>query len=60
VKGAMAAGLSQNQIASTLDAEEATASLDPILREGDAVLVKGSHFMGLDRLVTAVAKESSR
>jgi UDP-N-acetylmuramyl pentapeptide synthase len=25
-----------------------------MLREGDAVLVKGSRFMGLDRLVTAL------
>jgi len=28
--------------------------LRPLLREGDAVLVKGSRFMGLDRLVAAL------
>lgn len=53
-KGAMAAGLGRNQIVATLDAEEATMALKPLLREGDAVLVKGSRFMGLDRLVAAV------
>ena len=53
--GAMAAGLGHNQIVAALDAEEATVALKPLLREGDAVLVKGSHFMGLERLVAAVA-----
>ena len=53
-KGAMAAGLGHNQIVAALDAEEATVALRPLLREGDAVLVKGSNFMGLDRLVAAV------
>jgi UDP-N-acetylmuramoyl-tripeptide--D-alanyl-D-alanine ligase len=53
-KGAMAAGLGHNQIVAALDAEEATVALRPLLREGDAILVKGSHFMGLERLVSAV------
>jgi UDP-N-acetylmuramoyl-tripeptide--D-alanyl-D-alanine ligase len=53
-KGAMAAGLSHNQIVAALDAEEATVALKPLLREGDTVLVKGSRFMGLDRLVSAL------
>ncbi len=51
VKGAMAAGLDHNQIVAALDAEEATVALRPVMREGDAILVKGSHFMGLERLV---------
>jgi UDP-N-acetylmuramoyl-tripeptide--D-alanyl-D-alanine ligase len=51
--GAREAGLTN--IARALDAEEATAALKNILRAGDAVLVKGSHFMGLERLVEAVA-----
>jgi UDP-N-acetylmuramoyl-tripeptide--D-alanyl-D-alanine ligase len=55
VKGAMAAGLGHNQIVAALDAQEATVALLPLLREGDAVLVKGSRFMGLDRLVAAVS-----
>ena len=54
--GAIAAGLERDRIVTTLDAEEATAALRPLLREGDAVLVKGSRFMGLDRLVKAVAE----
>jgi UDP-N-acetylmuramoyl-tripeptide--D-alanyl-D-alanine ligase len=54
VQGALAAGLGHNRIAAALDAEEAAAALKPLLREGDAVLVKGSHFMGLERLVSAI------
>ena len=50
-RGAMAAGLSHNQIVAALDAKEAAIALKPLLREGDAVLVKGSHFMGLEKLV---------
>ncbi len=57
-KGAMAAGLGHNQIVAALDAEEAAVALKPLLREGDAVLVKGSHFMGLDRLVAAMTSEA--
>jgi UDP-N-acetylmuramoyl-tripeptide--D-alanyl-D-alanine ligase len=53
-RGAMDAGLSHNQIVAALDAEEATTALRPLLREGDAILVKGSRFMGLDRLVAAL------
>jgi UDP-N-acetylmuramoyl-tripeptide--D-alanyl-D-alanine ligase len=58
-KGAMAAGLGHNQIVAALDAEEATVALKPLLREGDAVLVKGSRFMGLERLVAALTKKDA-
>jgi len=58
-RGAMAAGLSHNQIVAALDAEEATVALKPLLREGDAVLVKGSHFMGLERLVNTITEKVS-
>jgi len=54
VKGAMAAGLDSTQIVMAFNAEEAASALSPLLREGDAVLVKGSRFMGLDRLVSAL------
>jgi UDP-N-acetylmuramoyl-tripeptide--D-alanyl-D-alanine ligase len=54
-KGALAAGLSHRQIVTALDAEEAATALRPLVREGDAVLVKGSHFMGLERLVAALS-----
>ena len=43
-----------------LDAEEATVALRTLLREGDAVLVKGSHFMGLEKLVAALAGKDAR
>ena len=58
-KGAMAAGLSHHQIVAALDAGEATIALKPMLREADAVLVKGSHFMGLERLVAALTGKDS-
>jgi UDP-N-acetylmuramoyl-tripeptide--D-alanyl-D-alanine ligase len=54
-KGALAAGLGHGQIVAALDAEEAAIALETLLREGDVVLVKGSHFMGLERLVADVA-----
>ncbi len=53
--GALAGGLSSRQIVNTLDAAEATAALKSLLREGDVVLVKGSHFMGLEELVAAIS-----
>ena len=56
-KGAMAAGLGLNQIVAALDAEEAVVALRPLMRAGDAILVKGSHFMGLERLVAAITGE---
>jgi len=58
--GAFAAGLSREQIIGALDAEEATTALKPLLREGDVVLVKGSHFMGLERLVATLAGKDAR
>jgi UDP-N-acetylmuramoyl-tripeptide--D-alanyl-D-alanine ligase len=54
-RGAMAGGLSHQRIVSAQDAEGAVSVLKPMLREGDAVLVKGSHFMGLERLVDALS-----
>jgi UDP-N-acetylmuramoyl-tripeptide--D-alanyl-D-alanine ligase len=49
--GALEAGMFVGKMVSVLDAEEATEALDHAMREGDAVLVKGSHFMGLERVV---------
>ena len=59
-KGALTMGMSPNQIVAALDAEEAATALKPLLREGDAVLVKGSHFMGLERLVAGLAGKETR
>ncbi len=53
--GATTGGLSSAQVVKALDAAEATVALKSILSEGDVVLVKGSHFMGLEGLVTAIA-----
>ncbi len=54
-RGAIAGGMTHSQVVSARDAEEAAAALKPVLQEGDAVLVKGSHFMGLERLVEALS-----
>ncbi len=53
VFGAMQAGL--KNVARALDADEATVAVKAIAKAGDAILVKGSHFMGLERLVEALA-----
>jgi UDP-N-acetylmuramoyl-tripeptide--D-alanyl-D-alanine ligase len=53
--GALNAGMNPNRIVLAMDAAEATQILLSHLREGDAVLVKGSNFMGLEKLVAAVA-----
>ncbi|HUB66744.1 MAG TPA: UDP-N-acetylmuramoyl-tripeptide--D-alanyl-D-alanine ligase [Candidatus Methylacidiphilales bacterium] len=58
--GALAGGLESEKISVVLDAEEAAAALLPHLREGDIVLVKGSHFMGLERLVETIAGKDTR
>jgi UDP-N-acetylmuramoyl-tripeptide--D-alanyl-D-alanine ligase len=34
--------------------EELIPALDSLLKEGDIVLVKASHFMGFDRIVEAL------
>jgi UDP-N-acetylmuramyl pentapeptide synthase len=34
--------------------EELIPALDTLLKEGDIVLVKASHFMGFDRIVEAL------
>ncbi len=55
--GALAAGMGSERALLALDATEATALLRGHLRAGDAVLVKGSHFMGLEKLVAELARE---
>jgi UDP-N-acetylmuramoyl-tripeptide--D-alanyl-D-alanine ligase len=53
--GALSAGMSPERVILASDVVEATEVLLAHLREGDAVLVKGSHFMGLEKLVATVA-----
>ena len=55
VLGAIRAGL--ENVLRLLDAEEAAGALGNILQAGDAVLVKGSHFMGLERVVEQMTAE---
>jgi UDP-N-acetylmuramoyl-tripeptide--D-alanyl-D-alanine ligase len=57
--GALEAGLDASHVLLALDAKEATAQLRGQLRAGDAVLVKGSHFMGLEKLVADLAAEDA-
>jgi UDP-N-acetylmuramoyl-tripeptide--D-alanyl-D-alanine ligase len=57
-EGALAGGLAHDRIIAAADVGEATAALRPLLREGDAVLVKGSHFMGLERLVETLSADA--
>jgi UDP-N-acetylmuramoyl-tripeptide--D-alanyl-D-alanine ligase len=56
-RGAIAGGLTHQQIVSAADVTEAATELKAKLHAGDAVLVKGSHFIGLERLVAALAGE---
>ncbi len=58
--GALAGGMAASRILLALDADEAAAQLRAHLQEGDAVLVKGSHFMGLEKLVAGLAAEETR
>jgi UDP-N-acetylmuramoyl-tripeptide--D-alanyl-D-alanine ligase len=53
VLGAIRAGL--RNVARVLDAEEAAVALAALVQPGDVILVKGSHFMGLERLVEKMA-----
>jgi UDP-N-acetylmuramoyl-tripeptide--D-alanyl-D-alanine ligase len=54
--GALSNGMGSDRALLALDAEEAAALLREHLREGDAVLVKGSHFMGLEKLASDLAQ----
>jgi UDP-N-acetylmuramoyl-tripeptide--D-alanyl-D-alanine ligase len=55
---AAACGLPAQAIAKLPDRDSATAYLKENLRQGDVVLVKGSHGMRLDRLVVALEQTS--
>jgi UDP-N-acetylmuramoyl-tripeptide--D-alanyl-D-alanine ligase len=55
--GATEAGLDAGRIHHVRDADEAMDTLRPRLRDGDAVLVKASRGIGLDRLVDGLRLE---
>ncbi len=51
---ARSARLSENQVVELGNGDEVIEYLDEKVGEGDVVLVKGSHGMRLDRIVTAL------
>ena len=50
-EGALGAGMDSSRIVCVADWQQALDVLAPQVGEGDAILVKASHFMGLDRVV---------
>jgi UDP-N-acetylmuramoyl-tripeptide--D-alanyl-D-alanine ligase len=57
--GAREAGMSDGSIHRVEDADRATELLRRVLRPGDAVLIKGSRGVGLDRTVMALTGEGT-
>lgn len=53
-EAARRAGFSAKRLASFDDAAQAIEYLRTVLQEGDVVLVKGSHSMRMDRIITAL------
>jgi len=53
-EAALKAGLSAKHIVQTEGVVQATAVLRDLLREGDVVLIKGSHGLRMDRIVSAL------
>lgn len=55
---AQSAGLAKRSIHSVATTQEAIELLSSLLHEGDVVLVKGSHGLRMDRIVTALEKNA--
>jgi UDP-N-acetylmuramoyl-tripeptide--D-alanyl-D-alanine ligase len=53
---ALAAGLDPAALVRVGDAEEAAATLEPMLRPGDVVLVKASRSVGLEQVVAGLVE----
>ena len=53
-RAAEEAGMPHEHIVCVNDADEALAYVSKTISEGDAVLVKASHYMGLDRVVEGI------
>jgi UDP-N-acetylmuramoyl-tripeptide--D-alanyl-D-alanine ligase len=58
VDAALKAGMAQNRITWVEDVPEAIEILKAELKEGDIVLVKGSHGLRMDRIVSALEAAS--
>ncbi len=54
--GALAAGMAADAVRPCATAEEASEVLDDLLAAGDAVLVKASRVMGLERIVDGITE----
>ena len=51
-KAAQQAGMKTSQVTWVADVDAAIEFLKPMLKEGDVVLVKGSHSLRMDRIVS--------
>ncbi len=56
-KGALAAGMPWNQVRSFASSEEAAEKISDLVRDGDLVLVKGSHGVKTELVVAKLKKE---
>ncbi len=56
VEGARAAGMDAARISRATTVADVLEELDTLLEPGDAVLVKASHFMGLNRVVEGLVR----
>ncbi len=54
--GALAAGMAADAVRPCATTEEASEVLDDLLAAGDAVLVKASRVMGLERIVDGITE----
>ena len=55
-QGAKEAGMDPSHIVEAQELSEVLGDLDIYLEPGDAVLVKASHFMGLERVVEGLMR----
>jgi UDP-N-acetylmuramoyl-tripeptide--D-alanyl-D-alanine ligase len=53
-EGALSEGLSKNKIISFEDSEEAAEKIEPLLEEGDTILVKGSRGIKTEKIVNKI------
>lgn len=55
-EGAVAAGMDERRVSRAATVADVLEELDTLLEPGDAVLVKASHFMGLNRVVEGLVR----
>lgn len=55
-EGALAAGMDASRVSRAATVADVLEELDTLLEPGDAVLVKASHFMGLNRVVEGLVR----